>query len=544
MINYLLQHLLDETASKFPDNIALKSENESITYKDLLTQSNRLANMLIHIGLKPGNVVGIYLNKSIEAIIAMFAILKAGGVYIPLDAHYSPLSRIKNIIKLSQTRFLLSKVDQWECIESHSLEDEISIFQNIKAIFVDNVIPTEKPNLINNKEKENRFMFDGSISSQLKKDTGGTDDDLAYILYTSGSTGIPKGVMLTHRNALTFINWALSYFRPSNKDIFSNVAPLHFDLSVFDIYVCIASGGCLNLVPLQINNNPRAMVQWISERKITYFYSVPSLWVSILNYAGLKPGDLTELKNILFAGEVFPPKYLKMLMGLLPNASFYNLYGPTETNVCTFYHVKSPDEINGRPVPIGKACANTELVVLNEKDEPLTIGEEGELLVKGSIVTKGYYKDIEKTKQAFKKSPLSWHHGALLYKTGDIVKRIGEDLYEYVGRKDLMVKCSGFRIELQEVEHALYLNDAIEEAVVVPIFNEKRESISIRAFVKIKKGQHFSVIELKEFLGGILPKYMIPETIQRLEQIPKNSNGKIDRQKVKEWIAPKSLKME
>ncbi len=536
MSRVLLNHLLDETASKTPDNLAVKMEDRSITYGELLKRSNILANLLMHIGFEPGNVAGVFLNKSIEAVVSMFGVLKAGGAYIPLDSFYSPLSRIKNIIKISQAKFIISDRMNWEKLLVNTTEEDCFLAE-LKVILVahDGIdfINIDSPTL------EHGVLFSSCSSADLLNHIQTIDDDLAYILYTSGSTGTPKGVMLTHLNALTFVKWALSYFKPTKEDVFSNFAPFHFDLSVFDIYVCIAVGGTLNLLPSKLASNPRAIVEWISNSGITILYSVPSMWISILNFAGIGHGSFKSLKQVLFAGEVFPPKYLKQLMEMIPHAEFYNLYGPTETNVCTCYHVAGVELVGDRPVPIGSPCDNTGILVLNNEGELAVSGELGELLVRGSIVTKGYYRDSEKTDAAFMKSTLSNYNGAMFYKTGDIVMVCDENIFEYIGRKDFMVKCSGFRVELQEVEYALYKNLFIEEAVVVPIIEEGKDNIEICAVLKLKENEGFSIIKLKKFLSDILPKYMIPQVILTTGSIPKNANGKPDRQKVSAWASEK-----
>ncbi len=521
--------------ARFPQKIAIKSGLQSINYQRLWEKSNRLANQLISLGFEPRYPVGIFLPKSIEAVAALVGILKAGGIYIPLDSQYSPLSRIKSILELSGLRYLISNYRQWRDFVSQLDEHEMILIKNLKVILVDDLLadPSElKPAVTENNPAE-VYVYDKDLPGILTGEPAITDDDPAYILYTSGSTGVPKGVTLTHRNALTFINWALSYFKPNETDIFANVAPLHFDLSVFDIYVSLACGGCLQLLPCQISSNPRLLLNWIRENAITFFYSVPAVWISILNYTDLQPGDLPDLTNVLFAGEVFPPKQLKSLMELIPQAAYYNLYGPTETNVCTYYHVQDKNEITGQPVPIGQACANTEVLVLKDNDTVAAVGEEGELLVKGSIVTKGYYKNPERTAAAFKKSPLPCHQGALLYKTGDIVRVIAPGVYQYIGRKDLMVKYSGFRIELQEIEQALLKYPSVQEAVVVPVYDRDRTNVtSLAAFITTKNGLPLKLIALKEFLAEILPKYMIPEIIELIKEIPKNTNGKADRHRL------------
>ncbi|MBN1413076.1 MAG: amino acid adenylation domain-containing protein [Spirochaetales bacterium] len=522
----LLQHYLGATAARVPEKTAVSMGEESITYGELNRKSNRLANQLIALGFRPKDSAGIYLDKSIEAVVAMFAVLKAGGVYIPLDAYYSPVSRVTGILELSGLRYLISDSGHIEALRT-------------AAGFVSDIILMDSPagaagskNTVENNPVRTHFFID-SGPVDLVAAPGIEDTDLAYVLYTSGSTGIPKGVMLTHLNARTFIEWALSRFKPEETDVFSNVAPLHFDLSVFDIYVSIAAGAALKLLPPQTAANPKAMLDWISNSGITVFYSVPSVWVSILNYADLRHGCLPGLRKILFAGEVFPPRQLKSLMELIPHAGFYNLYGPTETNVCTHYHVKGMDDVPDSGVPIGKACANTEVVAINDAGKEITAEETGELFVRGPIVTNGYYKNPEATAAAFMRSPLPRHNGAKLYRTGDLVRLTASGNLEYVGRRDLMVKKAGFRIELPEIEQALCRYAPVMEAVVVPVIVNKGESArSLTAFITLKGDSVVKVVEIKAFLAGFLPRYMIPEVITVLGEMPRNGNGKADRQKL------------
>ncbi|MBU1170680.1 MAG: amino acid adenylation domain-containing protein [Proteobacteria bacterium] len=534
MTPFLLQHLLLESTLKYPDNIAFRYEDQSITYRQLETKSSRLANMLRNKGVKPGDPVGIYLTKSLEAIVSFFAVLKAGAVYIPLDSMYSPPERIAGIIKLSDARHMITHEQLWHTLKN-DLKNHGQNLESLTVVLTDNLLGGTHTDRQGSTDVR-LIHYDDSFDDNPPDIQGMTDMDLAYILYTSGSTGKPKGVMISHVNALTFINWALDCFKPQEGDVFANHAPLNFDLSVFDIYVSVASGACTCLVPFHKASNPRALIQWISENKISYWYSVPQVWITILNYASIEKEKLSHLSHILFAGEVFPTVYLKKLMGLLPEASYYNLYGPTETNVCTFYHVKDKESLGLRPVPIGRACSNYQIIVLNDHDQPVAEGEEGELHVRGSGVTSGYYKDPERTNAVFKKSPLASHHGAFLYKTGDIVVKREQNTYEYVGRKDFMVKCSGFRIELPEVEHALFQYEAIEEAVVVAHSDKEMGNSRLHAFVTSKPGNDLSIIQLKKHLTTILPRYMVPDIIEQVQEIPKNSNGKTDRQTIKGWL--------
>jgi amino acid adenylation domain-containing protein len=535
MTGYLLQHYIEASVRKFPRKPAIESDGRSITYEELWEKSGRLADNLVDMGYTGRKPVCIFMHKSIEAIVAMLGVLRAGGMYIPLDSHYSPLSRIIRIINSSKSEFLVIDTTQWKNLAAGTVDEKIGTesIARMNVILSDSMFSdTEtREHVFDREDGHHVRYFDQSVPGTGSYDSTIMDDDLAYILYTSGSTGIPKGVMLTHRNALTFVDWAISVFTPSESDVFSNIAPLHFDLSVFDMFVSLACGASVMLVPHDISMIPRALLAWIGEKKITYFYSVPSVWISILNHADLKEGDLPDLTHVLFAGEVFPPRELEVLMTRILHTRFYNLYGPTETNVCTYHEVRSAADIKGKPVPIGRACANTEVLVLKDNDEEAAAGEEGELLVKGSIVTKGYYLDKERSLDAFRQSPIDRHHGSLLYKTGDIVRVIEQGVYAYAGRKDLMVKCSGFRVELQEIERALGSHPGVREAVAVPVFGEDRlNATRIAAFVTLAPDSGPGILELKEYLCKILPRYMVPEAIVAIDELPRNANGKADRQ--------------
>lgn len=529
MDDLLLTDLLYKSFLKNPHKIAIRDEKRSITYKGLEEESTLLANRLLKRGLLPGEVVAVYLDKSIEAVAAFFAVLKTGCAYIPLDSHYAPASRILRIIESAEAAFIISRTALWGALVN--TDSHLSAKQ---AILVDQIndedINGSASSSMRQKSDRSSANRDTALSAPLEIKRASTD--MAYILYTSGSTGIPKGVVISHLNACSFVDWALEYFNPSVNDIFANHAPFHFDLSVFDIYVSIASGATLNLVPFEVSRNPRALIEWIGKNRISFWYSVPSVWIGILNYARIQKNNLKDLKAILFAGEEFPPEYLKRLRNALPFAEYYNLYGPTETNVCTAYHVKNSDKLEDRPVPIGAACKGTDVVVFKENGEEALVGEEGELYVYGPTVTSGYYRNDSLSRKAFRVSPAARHKGALLYGTGDIVFRQDKDNYRFVGRRDFMVKCSGFRIELSEILSLLHGHDKIEEAAVIPVFNKRRGTNVLHGFVKLKENTASSILEIKEFCLDKLPHYMVPEFIEFVMGIPRNFNGKIDSEKL------------
>jgi len=526
----LLQHLLERTAGRYPEKIAVVDGDRCITFDELNAVSNQVAGQLIACGCKGGETVAVYLPKSIEAVIAFFGVLKAGCAYVPLDAHYSPPKRIKTILELNNSGILITDENHFERLSLTESKPER------KILLVDTLL-SEKTVRCRSGNAEDREYLEyllRNVSGKVPEITHSIDENsLAYVLYTSGSTGIPKGVMITHRNALTFINWAVDCFRPEPETVFANHAPFHFDLSVFDLYVPFAIGGSVHLIPSNVMNNPRALVEWIAVRKIQVWYSVPSVWTAILNYTSINATSFKELRMILFAGEVFPPKDLNMLMQLFPDKRFFNLYGPTETNVCTYHEVVSADEIGNDAVPIGKACKNTNVQAFDEEMREVPVGDVGELYVNGPGVFIGYYGDDKRTYNAFKKVSME-NVEQRWYATGDLVRRISSDTYRYVGRKDLMVKCSGFRIELPEIEKTLLQYAEIRDAVVIPVYREQRGMFMLKAFLCLRPSAECTVQNIKNWCGEQLPRYMIPEVITILDELPKNSNGKTDRQRLTE----------
>ncbi|MBZ9609065.1 amino acid adenylation domain-containing protein [Clostridium estertheticum] len=527
MTDFLLQDYLNNTTEKFENKIAIKYENKKVTYKELKEASIRISDTLIEMGLAFREAVAIYLDKSHNTIAAMFGVVYATGVYIPLDSCYSPVIRTLSIMEQSKVRYLITSGENLERLvkEIHGNKELLKL---INVLLIDDKYSLDKD--IFNKYVE--FNFNKQIKELYKERGKNISDDLAYILYTSGSTGIPKGVMITHINARTFIEWCCSYFKPSHEDKFLSIAPFHFDLSIFDIFVSIAKGGTLVILPTEKSKNPLNLIEVIKKEEITYIYSVPSLWVAIIKYSKLKKGELTSLKKILFAGEVFQPEYLKKTMEILPDALFYNLYGLIETNVCTYYFVKDKECVKDCPVPIGFPCDNTEVVVLNSEGKLASKGEQGELCVRGTIVMKGYYRNEGLTEKSFKVSPIPEHNGERIYCTGDIVVINDEGALEFIGREDSLVKRAGFRIELLEIERILYKDEHIEDVAVVDIKDEEGNTL-ICAAVKIHGDKMISIIKLKQFIGSILPKYMIPDIIKVIEELPKGANEKINRQDLK-----------
>jgi amino acid adenylation domain-containing protein len=352
------------------------------------------------------------------------------------------------------------------------------------------------------------------------------DQDLAYILYTSGSTGQPKGVMLTHRNALAFVSWAAEQFAVVPEDRLSSHAPLHFDLSIFDLFAAAYSAAAVVLVPPKASIFPKQIVRFIQENNITIWYSVPSILSMLTLRGGLANESLPSLRLILFAGEVFPTKYLRELMRLVPKPRYANLYGPTETNVCTWYEVPPLDELSSEPLPIGLPVANDEVFAVTEEGRLALAGEVGELLVRGATVMRGYWGDPDRSAGRLVPDPFSSAFADPVYRTGDLVEVLADGGYRYVGRQDAQIKSRGYRIELGDIEATMYSHPAVIECAVVAVPDDL---VGNRLGAYAVVADECSEADLAAYCAERLPRYMVPESFTLVSGLPRTSTGKVDR---------------
>jgi amino acid adenylation domain-containing protein len=512
-----LHHLLDVSASRFPDNVAVEEcENGSIRYTELAHLSDRLRDRLRGMGVGPGDRVGICMRKSADAIASMFGIMKTGAAYVPADST-APASRNAYVFHNCAVKVVI--------IEERlvkGLNLEFRQFGFAPQMVVTDGIGAGAPLV--------KALDELDVLNAVPSAPSAAADPsrLAYILYTSGSTGRPKGVMLSHGNASCFIDWCSDRFQPNEHDRFSSYAPFHFDLSVLDIYLSLKHGATLVLVEEQLSKEPTRLAPWVADRKITVWYSAPSILSLLAQFGKLEQHDYSRLRLVLFAGEVFPIKYLKLLKSLWLHPRYFNLYGPTETNVCTFYEVpRWFPESQSEPVPIGKACyPYCEAIVVDEPGAEVARAVEGELCISGPSVMQGYWNLPENTAKAFLPDrDRRW------YRTGDIVVELPDGNYKFLGRRDRMIKKRGYRIELAEIEVALYRHPAIKEAAVLGF--PDIDGVAVKAFISTRDGSKLSIIELKKFCSENLPLYMVPDSFCFLESLPKTSTDKIDYQKLK-----------
>jgi amino acid adenylation domain-containing protein len=512
-MRYLLHHYLRESAQRAPDSLALVDRDRRFTYRELDVRSDAVAARLVELGVAPGDRVGIYLPKAAEAVIGIYGAMKAGAGYVPIDPS-APEARVQYIAGNCGIRHVVSGVKRaatWEGLGSVGVE-------HVLAMDTDTVPETSGVAV-----HPSSWIEAGGVPP----DPGIIDQDLAYILYTSGSTGDPKGVMLSHLNCRAFVEWAVEEYGVTGEDRISSHAPFHFDLSTFDLYSAALTGAPVYLVPAKAAMFPAEIAKFITTNEITVWYSVPSILIMLVEKGGLKVGDLPSLRRLLFAGEVFPTKYLSRIMNRLPHVAFANLYGPTETNVCTAYTVPEPPAEDGPTISIGKAITNVETFVVDEQDNIVEPGEVGELLVRGPTVMAGYWGDPERTRTRLIASPIPRHHGDPVYRTGDLVEEMAGGNYRFLGRRDNQIKSRGYRIELGDIEAALNAHPDVMEAAALAIPDEM---ISNRIIAYVSAATEITERDLTAFCAERIQRYMVPEAILIEPALPKTSTGKIDRQ--------------
>ena len=524
---YVLHQLLMASARRTPGKTALISGEQSLSYGELDALTDRLAGALLEQGVAAGDRVGIYVSKSLASVVSVFSILKAGACYVPLDPR-APVKRLAYIIRDSGIKTLLTSSARVTDVQAMFLED--CPLSTIVLVDCD-LSPAHGPTTAAMPEGVTLLSWNEVIARPATPlpENLAIETDTAYILYTSGSTGTPKGVMISHRNSLTFVNWAAECVGLRADDRVSSHAPLHFDLSIFDIFSSCKVGATIIIVPEGSATFPVQLAKLIERERISVWYSVPSVLTLLVLYGNLAAHDLSCLRTIIFAGEVFPVKYLRRLMAALPQTRYLNWYGPTETNVCTSYEVPPLDPERTTPISIGKACANTQVFAVDTAGRKVTApGETGELYVRGPSLMQGYWGHPEKTAKVLTRNPFQPHFNELVYKTGDIVTLDDDGNYLYLGREDGMIKTRGYRVELGEIEAVLYGHPAIREIAVLPVPDEVLGN-RLRAVISLYEGATLTREEVLSFCNRQLPHYMVPDVIEFREVLPKTSTGKTDR---------------
>ena len=518
-MRFLLHHGFELSAAARPDAVAVVDGARSLTYGELEARANQLANTLRELGVGCGDRVGLYLAKSLDAVVGCYGVLKSGAAYVPLDPD-APVDRVAYIAADCGLRVLISSVAKgngWETIGERAPE-----LAHI-VVLGEGHVPAPPAGI----DLHDEAALDTRPGARPTIET--IDEDLALILYTSGSTGDPKGVMLSHRNVMGFVDWAVEEFAVTESDRLSQLAPLHFDLSTFDIYGASLAGATLYVARKETFLFPLLVRKFFEGNEITVTYSVPSILTMLVERGELEVGWCPSLRTVLFAGEVFPTKYLSRSMKLLPGVEFANLFGPTETNVCTFYRVPEVPAEDDPPISIGGPITNVQSFVVGEEGELLEPGEAGELYIRGLTVMQGYWGDPERSARSLVPHPTNPDARDLCYRTGDLVIESENGDYTFLGRRDNQIKSRGYRIELGDIETAIYAHDDVVECAAIAI-PDPLIGNRIKGFVVARND--LDQPALVQFIGAKIPDYMIPHELEFLDELPKTSTGKIDRQQL------------
>lgn len=491
-----LVELLDNAARSWPDQLALADPQEHFTWRELHHVATRVAGALVRCGLKPGDRVAVFAPKAARTVASLHGVLLAGGVCVPVDPA-SPVARATAVLEDCSPAVVIGSATALASLNLSFPHKRIALDQTlVGALSWDEVMSCEP--------------LPAAAPVRIS--------DLAYLLYTSGSTGQPKGVMISHQNISSFATWAAAEFKLGTSDHIASVAPLHFDLSTFDIYSSARAGATLCIPPLLHLSFPAKLTQWMDEHEISIMYAVPSLLAMILDRGNLKVRNLENLRLLLFAGEVCAPRLLSGLLQALPKVEFANLYGPTETNVCTFERIQRQRWDRVSPISIGVPCDGTRIVLIEESETAISgSGKVGEVFVTGPTVALGYWHDAEKSNRRFFE-----RDGERWCRTGDYAEWDRDGHLVFHGRRDHMVKILGYRIELGEVETVLLSHPSVAEGAVVVIGE------SLIAFTRLSPDP-VSGEEIREYCATRLPRYMVPAEVNILQEMPHGSTGKIDR---------------
>jgi L-proline---[L-prolyl-carrier protein] ligase len=482
-----LGRLVREAARRAPGSVAVVAPDAELTYAQLDARADRFAAVLAARGVRRGDRVILWLPKCADAVVAMQAVLRLGAAYVPVDPE-SPSVRARKIVLDCAARVLVLEPGRATPLEPH--DPPVAV-----------VSPAET---------EPSANYGPALDAHVG------DEDLAYVLYTSGSTGTPKGVCISHRAALAFVRWAHQTLDATPDDRFSSHAPFHFDLSVLDLYAAFMAGARVCLIPEGLAYAPTRLVELVARYGITIWYSVPSVLMLMMDHGGLLEIEAPP-RAVLFAGEPFPIKHLRRLRERFAGSRFLNLYGPTETNVCTFHEVFSLDPKRSQPVPIGRACCGDEVWAIAPDGRAAQPGETGELFVRGPTLMSGYWGQPSL--------------GDRPYGTGDVVRALGDGVFEYVGRRDNLVEVRGVWVDLGEIEH----RGVHQVAVVV-----EGEGLGARLVAFVRPEQPHapaSLLELKRHCAQRLPKAMVIDEVRNIDELPRNRNGKIDRRTLAERLA-------
>lgn len=500
MVINVLEYI--ENASRtFPDKVAFASETTCLTYKELQQTICRIGCYLIDTINTVRRPVAVFMDKSPECLAAFFGIVASGNFYVCFDTKMSE-ERISKIITDLKPSAILKK-------------------QNME-------LPLDFSGFVLNYEDAIQAPVNAELLETIRRKS--IDTDPVYVLYTSGSTGVPKGSVITQKSIIAYAEWLVETFDFSEKSVFGSQTPFFFSMSVLDIYACIKCAGTLEIIPAKYFSFPNDLLEYINKRTINVIYWVPSALCIVADRKAFEHVKTSSLEKVLFAGEVMPTKQLNLWRNYIPKALFANLFGPTEITDIGLYYVLNRQFKDDEPIPIGNPCKNMDAFALTEEGNLIKENEVGELYFRGSFVGEGYYLNSEKTRDVFVQNPLHSAYPEVVYKTGDLVRKNEYGEFIYMGRKDFQIKHMGYRIELGEIEAAVNSIEGVYQGCALYDADRKEIYLFCTADENITKSKIYKEIYKK------LPKYMIPSNIVILDKMPLNLNGKIDRNRLKREV--------
>lgn len=494
--------LLEHTAERCPNREAFRDEKRAVTFDGLRTEAYRIADAILLQGFSRGPVL-ILLEKSVECIAAFLGVAYSGNFYTPADTKM-PRARLEKIVATLEPRAIITDDAHEALARELSGEAPILLYE----------------------EMQQRTPVEEKIRAAGERIV---QDDPLYVLFTSGSTGEPKGVVISHRAALHYTKWMTTQFSVTENDVLGNEAPLYFDLSIQDVYAPLAVGCRTVLIDRKHFAFPAWLMSFLLENQVTTIMWVPSMLCMVANLKGLNVKKKPELQKIFFCGEVMPNKQLNLWRQAYPDALFVNFYGPTEACDACGYFIVDREFSDDEPLPIGFPAPNTEFLLLDEEDRPVTEpNTAGELCIRGTQLSDGYYNDAEKTKQSFVQDPRTGAFPEIIYRTGDLAAKNERGELMYLSRKDFQIKHLGHRIELGEIETAASSLDGVDQCCC--LYDKEEQKI-----VLFYTGNAEEDVLLAA-LNNRLPQYMVPGKRVRLRTMPHNANGKIDRNELKESL--------
>ena len=494
-----------------PEKTAIVDQGRSYTFAELGRCARNCASHLASRTSAIRRPIAVFLPKCALTVMADLGILYTGNCYANLDIK-SPPERLKSILKNLGADIVVTGASYAATLLSLGVPEA-------QLVLIEEAVA-------------GAAVVDAAAVAGWEQVI---DTDPLCIIHTSGSTGIPKGVALNHRSTIDFMDWVFDRLGLDGHEIIGSLSPFYFDIYTLELYLCLAKGATLVIIPDQCAAFPAKLVEFMEVQAISFVFWVPTIMVNMANQDLLGKRKLDALRKVFFAGEVFPTKHLNYWRRHVPGATFVNLYGPIEISVDCTYFVVDREFADDEKLPIGFPCRNTDILILNEQNQPTATDEPGELCVRGTSLALGYWNNPEKTAEAFVQNPLNTHYPELIYRTGDLVYRNARGEIMFIGRKDFQIKHLGYRIELGEIEHAAMSVGGIRNCCVV--YDRDRKEIAL--FFEADRA--LTPAALRETLLAFIPKYMLPSVFHQMDQLPRNPNGKIDRHMLSKMIADKTI---